>query len=148
MQNPQETLVVLVEIERKVQEIREITGKPPGDEWLVSILLTVMDKDTKTNVSSTMTTDATFPHLRDKVRAYATLMGGSPGKGPAPMDIDQIRETARLIRRPDGGGAGYQVRSLDDPFKGQFGTTRQWTPHQKNEKERRRYRRRTSAPIS
>lgn len=49
-----------------------------------------MDKDTKTNVSSTMTTDATFPQLRDKVRAYATLMCGSPGKGPAPMDIDQI----------------------------------------------------------
>ena len=73
-----------------VQEIREVAEKPPGDGWLVSILLTVMDKDTKTNVSSTMTTDATFPHLRDKVRAYATLMGGSSGKGPVPMDIDQI----------------------------------------------------------
>ena len=43
-----------------------ITGKPPSDEWLVSILLTVMDKDTKTNVSSTMTTDATFPYLMKK----------------------------------------------------------------------------------
>ena len=71
-------MVVLVEIERKVQEIKEIAGKPPGDEWLASILLTVMDKDTKTNVSSTMTTDATFPHLRDKVRAYATLVGWEP----------------------------------------------------------------------
>ena len=71
----------MVGIESEAQEITEITGKPPGDEWLVSILLTVMDKDTKTNVSTTMTTDSTFPHLGDKVRAYATLMGGSPGKG-------------------------------------------------------------------
>lgn len=85
-------MVVLVEIERKVKEIREIMGKPPSDEGLVSILFTVTVKDAKTNVSSTMTTDATFPHLRDKVRAYATLMGGSPGKGPALMDIDQIGE--------------------------------------------------------
>ena len=84
--NPQETLVVLFDIERQVQEIREITGKPPGDEWLVSILFTVMDKDTRTNVSSTVTTGATLPHLRDKVRTYATLMGGSPGEGAAPMD--------------------------------------------------------------
>ena len=69
-------------IERKVQKIRETVGKPPCDEWLVSILFTVMGKDTKTNVSSSMTTDATLPHLRDKVRAYATLMGGGAGKGP------------------------------------------------------------------
>ena len=51
-----------------------------------------MDKDTKTNVSSAMTTDATFPHLRDKVRAYATLMGGRIARGPTPMCINQIGE--------------------------------------------------------
>ena len=44
--------MVLVDIERKVQERKEIKGKPPGDEWLASILLSVMDEDTKTNVSS------------------------------------------------------------------------------------------------
>ena len=91
--NPRETLVVLVEIEKKVQEIREITGSPPSDDWLVSILLAIMDKDTKTYVSGTMTTETNFPALRDKVRAYATLMGGSTSqKGPAPMGIDHIGE--------------------------------------------------------
>ena len=59
----------------------------------MSILLTITDKDTKTNVSRTMTTETAFPLPRDKVRTYSTLMGGNPSqKGPAPMDIDQIGE--------------------------------------------------------
>ena len=43
-----------------------------------------------------------LPTLRDKVRAYATLMGGTPSqKGPAPMDIDQIGEKESEERRPE-----------------------------------------------
>ena len=59
----------------------------------MSILLTIMDKNTKAKVSGAMTTETNFPALRDKVRAYATLMGGSTSqKGPAPMEMDQIGE--------------------------------------------------------
>lgn len=82
--NPYETLVVLLEVERKVQEIREITGNRPSDERLVSILLAIMDYGTKTNVSGTMTTDTTFPTLRNKIRAHATLLGGIQVKKAQP----------------------------------------------------------------
>ena len=72
--------MVLVEIEKKVQEIKEITRSPRGDDWLASILLTIMDKDTKTNVSGTKTTETNFSSLQDKARAYATLMGASTAR--------------------------------------------------------------------
>ena len=89
--------MVLAERRKKVQDIRGITGKPPGDERLVRILLTIMDKDTKT----------TFPTLRDKVRAYATLMGGNPSqKGPALMDIDQIGKKESEENWPENENLG------------------------------------------
>ena len=92
--------MVIVEIEKKVQEIREITGKPPGVEWLVSTLLKIMDKDTKTNVSSTMAMDITSPTPRGKGRAYATLMGGSPShKGPWTYIKYEKRKRRKLARK-------------------------------------------------
>ena len=54
----------------------EGTASTPRDEWLVSILYTVMDDRTKTHCSGSLDMETNSTTLRNNVRAFITLVVG------------------------------------------------------------------------
>ena len=58
--NPQETSILMLELDRRIRGLEDITGKSPGGYWLVSIVSNAMDDQTKTHCSGCLKTDTDF----------------------------------------------------------------------------------------
>ena len=92
--NIQETSILLLELERRIEEVVETRGDPPDNTWMTTILLTAMDERTRTHCSTGLREDTSFMSMETIVLAFIHLVSGTSTvhKSKDAVDIDQIGE--------------------------------------------------------
>ena len=100
---PKETRSLLVEFEDRARMFQEIVGVAPEDRHAMRVLVGIIDTETLKHTAAYQGSGLAI--MKQKVREFVNMVGGSPGKGD-PMDISGFQEKDEEKEAEGGGGEG------------------------------------------